>query len=62
MKVAITKEDGMFSLNAVEIKSVADVKEIIHQCQLVKSQISGESNENISFVRGLLIHNSVEAK
>ncbi len=39
MKVAVTKENGAFAIEASEIKTKEDVQEVIRQLQLVEDQM-----------------------
>lgn len=39
MRVAVTKENGAFAIEASEIKTNGDVQEVIRQLQLVEGQM-----------------------
>lgn len=60
MKTEVTNEKGEFNLSFSGIKNVEDIKEAIHQCRLVESQIAdGKLNNHVSD-SGHIAHGKIE--
>lgn len=59
MKIIVTNENEEFGLNIIGIKDKSDVEKVIHQCQLIKNQLTDGLTKllpNNNVIKGLFLH------